>query len=212
VSAVGEFLVYDISMPIHHQMPVYKNNEANRPVLKVIRDFDTGSVRESGIEMNLHTGTHLDAPLHMFQTGAAIDALDLRQVVSKCRVLDLTRAPERISAAVLMAEDIQPREFVLLKTLNSARMLFDDCYIYLEKSGAVYLRDRDVTGVGIDALGIERDQPEHETHRALMGAGIVILEGLCLSEVPAGEYILVAAPLKISGGDAAPTRAILLKI
>ena len=69
-----------------------------------------------------------------------------------------------------------------------------------------------MAGVGIDSLGIERDQPGHPTHRILFSAGILILEGLRLEHVPAGEYLMVAAPLKITQAEAAPVRAVLLQL
>lgn len=88
---------------------------------------------------------------------------------------------------------------------------FDFEFVYLDKSGALYLKEKEIVGVGIDALGIERSQPDHETHKILLEAGIVILEGLRLKDVEEGEYFLYAAPLKIKGAEAAPTRAVLIK-
>ncbi|MPM69580.1 Kynurenine formamidase [bioreactor metagenome] len=87
----------------------------------------------------------------------------------------------------------------------------EDKFIYLDKSGAEYLREKKVIGVGIDALGIERSQPDHGTHKALLGAGIVILEGLRLRDIEEDKYLLFAAPLRLVGAEAAPARALLIK-
>ena len=89
--------------------------------------------------------------------------------------------------------------------------LLEGGFIYLDPSGATYLRDKRVIGVGIDGLGIERVQPGHETHKILMETGSVIMEGLQLQDVPEDEYLLVAVPLKVIGAEAAPVRALLIK-
>lgn len=111
-----------------------------------------------------------------------------------------------------MGKPIDEGAFILLKTKNSFHEGFANDFIYVEKSGAQYLKDKGIVGVGIDALGIERSQPGHETHKILLGAGIIILEGLKLADIAEGEYILSAAPLKIIGSEAAPVRAVLITI
>lgn len=203
--------IYDISMSIFYDMPVYKRKVSKRPVVKVESDFTSGSVYETRLEMNMHTGTHIDMPLHILENGATIDALDLHKVVRPCKVFDFKHVEEKISEEYLTAKNIREGDFILLKTKNSYLDILEDEYIYLDKAGAEYLRDKKITGVGIDALGIERSQPDHETHKALLGAGIVIIEGLRLKEVEEDEYLMVAAPLRIAGSEAAPVRALLIK-
>ncbi len=85
-------------------------------------------------------------------------------------------------------------------------------FIYLKKSGAEFLAEQGIIGVGIDALGIERAQPNHETHNILMEKGIIIIEGLRLKEVPTGNYFMCALPLKIKGADGAPARVVLMEL
>ena len=199
----------DISMEISPDMKVYKGRDAKRPLLTLDSDFSSGGSHESRIEMNLHTGTHLDAPLHMMPGGDTIESIPLEQVARSCKVLDLLRAAEKITAADLAEKDIRSDDFVLLKTRNSFEDILEGDFVYLDKTGAAYLRDKGVSGVGIDSLGIERAQPDHETHTILFSAGILILEGLRLAHVEEGEYFLVAAPLKIKGVDGAPVRAFL---
>lgn len=106
---------------------------------------------------------------------------------------------------------ISQGEFLLFKTGNSEHEKWREDFIYLEKSGAEYLASRRISGVGIDALGIERAQPGHETHIALLGNDIIILEGLRLKHVEAGRYLLIALPVKIAGADGAPARAVLVQ-
>jgi arylformamidase len=203
--------IYDISMNINPEMAVYGNIIENRPRIQTIQDHSTGVTHESEITMNLHNGTHLDAPLHMIENGRTLDSLALHRVITPCKVIDFTSIVERISDKDLARVDIHSGDFLLFKTRNSYQDQFVSDFVYLDRSGAAYLRDQAISGAGIDSLGIERDQPEHETHKILFGAGIVILEGLRLKDVEPGEYFLFAAPLKIDNVEAAPARAVLVK-
>ncbi len=202
--------IYDISMQIEYDMPVYKNRAAKRPLLSTVQDFSTGSCFESRIDMDMHTGTHIDAPLHMIENGGTIEKLDLKSVITRCKVFDFSCSKEKITSCDLREKDISEGDFVLLKTRNSFEDILSSGFVFLDITGAEYLESKRVIGVGIDALGIERSQPGHPTHNMLLGSGIVILEGLRLSEVPEGEYLLNAAPLNIVGAEAAPVRAVLI--
>lgn len=203
--------IIDISMEISGAMPVYKGRAEKRPVLTADSDFAVGTAYESRLQMNLHTGTHLDSPLHMIPGGDFLEPLPLERVVCGCKVFDFSQIEEKITRGDLEGKDIREGDFVLLKTKNSLLDILEGDFVYLDKTGAALLRERGVGGVGIDALGIERAQPDHETHKTLLGAGILILEGLRLKEVEEGEYFLVAAPLKIAGTEAAPARAFLME-
>lgn len=205
------FKIYDISMKITRDMPVYKGKEEKRPNLVKVSDFNTGSAYETSLEMNMHTGTHLDRSLHMIPGGTTIESLRLEQVITKCKVLDLSSCVDKITASDLKDEDINKDDFILLKTRNSYENILEGDFIYVDDSGAEYLRDKKIKGVGIDSLGIERSQPEHPTHIKLLEAGIVILEGLSLKEIDEGEYFLFAAPIYIPKAEAAPVRAVLLR-
>jgi len=203
--------IIDISMPVHEKMPVYKGSPEKKPKLYTVSDYNTGHVYESCINMNLHTGTHIDLPLHMLVGGSTVESLRLENCITGCKVLDLTKAKERITASDLADKDIRENDFILIKTRNSFEDILEKDFIYLDKSAAGLLVERKIKGVGIDSLGIERAQPEHETHKLLLGAGIIILEGLRLMNVDEDEYILLAAPVNIVGAEAAPVRAVLLK-
>ena len=196
-------------MPITYEMPVYKGRVEKRPIIKNESNFTTGSVYESRMDMNLHTGTHVDSPLHMVPEGSTIDKLELSKVITKCKVFSLISVKEKITKEDLITKDIQEDDFILFKTQNSFMDILEDEFIYLDKSGAKYLSLIKVKGVGIDSLGIERNQSGHETHKLLMEAGIVILEGLRLGNIEEGVYNLFAAPIYILGTEAAPDRAIL---
>lgn len=204
--------IYDISMSIYHDMPVYKGRTSKRPIIKIDSDFTSGTVYETRLEMNMHTGTHIDAPLHIFEEGSTIDELPLENVVTECKVFDFKYVEEKISEKQLASKSIEEGDFIILKTKNSYDDgLLENEFIYLDYSGACYLKERKVKGVGIDSLGIERGQAEHDTHKILLGAGIIILEGLRLKDIDEGKYILCAPPVKLAGSEAAPARAILIE-
>jgi len=210
--------IYDISMEIKQDMMVYKNKDEKRPRMQVNSDFSSGNSYESTLTLELHTGTHMDAPLHMIPEGDTIDQQDLSKVVTACRVIDLSHVEDKIKKEHLEKKDIKQGEFLLLKTRNSLRqedssqnLQFDFDFVYLDKDGAEFLKDKGIIGVGIDSLGIERAQPEHDTHEILMGNKIVIIEGLVLKDILEGEYTLIALPLKIKNAEASPIRAVLLE-
>lgn len=203
--------IHDISMTIAEGMSVWKNYAHKKPVILVQQSHREGKPQESLITLNSHTGTHVDAPLHMLPDGEAIDAIPLDALCGPARVLDLTHVKQHIGKEELSACGILPGERILLKTSSSLTEYFDPAFPYLRQDGAEYLAELGVRLVGIDSLGIERAQPGYPTHLALMRKGIVILEGLRLQEVAAGHYILICAPLKLAGIDAAPARVLLLE-
>lgn len=196
-------------MEISRDMMVYKNDPEKRPVRKTVYEYEKKGVNESSIFMNLHTGTHMDAPFHMQKDGETIEKTGLEKMITKAVVLDLSNVKDKITECDLRDKRIIEGCAVLLKTANSNDKDFNPDFIYLDKSGARYLADKNTPVVGIDSLGIERSQPEHETHKILMEAGCVIIEGLRLSDVDEGLYMMHALPLKIKGADGAPARVVL---
>lgn len=204
------FKIYDISMTVHEGMQVYKNKEEKKPILVNVQNFSNAKNYESKITMDAHTGTHLDAPLHMIDGGSRIETIPLESTVGMARVLDLTHVEDGIGRSDLEPFSLQQGEWVLLKTRNSLSEEFDFNFVYLREDGAKYAKERGLKGIGTDGLGIERAQPDYGTHRTLMSSGILIVEGLRLKDVPAGTYFMVVAPLKLSGIEAAPARAFLI--
>ncbi|WP_338749968.1 cyclase family protein [Bacillus sp. FJAT-52991] len=200
--------IYDITAPIFPGMPVYKNKPEKQPSIETKTN---GHVTESRISMDVHTGTHVDAPLHMMNEGDTIETIAIEQLVRPCKVIDVTSATEKVTKADLESKSIEKDDFILLKTKNSFDTEFNFDFIYVAEDAAEYLTSIGIAGVGIDALGIERAQEGHPTHRTLMGQGVIIIEGLALKDVEAGSYFMMAAPLKISGTDASPARVLLLE-
>lgn len=203
--------LYDISMPISTDMPVFKNESSRKPELIPVKSIDENQVVIHKILLDLHSGTHIDAPSHYFKEGKTIDQLSMTKEVTKCRVIDLTSVEDRICEVDLIKHHIQNGEFVLLKTKNSSDNVFNPEFVYLTEEGARYLIQQGVKGVGIDAMTIERNQPNHETHKLLLEKEIMIIEGLRLANVMAGDYSMVALPINIVGAEAAPTRVLLVE-
>ncbi|PEP48367.1 cyclase family protein [Bacillus pseudomycoides] len=200
--------IYDITAPIFEGMTVYKNKPEKQPQFSRTTN---AHITESRITLDVHTGTHIDAPLHMINEGATFESIPLEKLVGPVKVFDLTTVEDGITITDLQHLDIQENDFILFKTRNSFEDEFNYEFIFLKEDGAHYLAKRNIRGVGIDALGVERSQPGHPTHKALFDANIIVIEGLRLKNVPADQYFMVAAPLKLVGTDASPARVLLFK-
>lgn len=175
--------------------------------------MDHGSdANVSEIQMDVHTGTHVDAPAHFVADGLAVDCLDLEVLVGPAVVAEVLEGGSigrKCLEALNLPDDVQR---VLLRTTNGELWSctdFEPDFDALSAEGAAWLVDRGVQLVGIDYLSIQRYQDPPLTHRILLDAGVVILEGLDLRRVPPGDYELLCLPLALAGAEAAPARAVL---
>jgi arylformamidase len=203
--------LYDVSMTISPFMPVYKNREAKKPKWIPSASFEQNGVEETDLQINLHTGTHVDYPRHVVKNGRVSDDFDVSNFVGDALVVDCTHVSDAILIKDLERADVKAGDWVFLHTTSSDHETFDFNFPYLSAEAAKWLRDHFVRGVGIDALGIERGQAGHPAHHALLDEGIFIIEGLRLKGVPAGRYHFVGAPLKIQGVEASLMRALLFE-
>lgn len=181
--------------------------------IEKIQSFKTNSVREHRLSISSHIGTHIDAPAHFLQDGATLDQIALETLVGPCRVLDFTNIKEQITEEALIPHTIKTNDRILLKTKNSllsSTDSFNYSFVYLDETGAHYLAKQKVRCVGIDYLGIERCQPNHKSHIALLSKKIPIIEGLRLEQVEPGNYQLYCLPLLIPGLEGCPARAVLI--
>jgi arylformamidase len=204
----------DISWPITDRMTAYKD----RSVVCIIptKNFEHDAVRESLITIGSHTGTHIDAPAHFLAQGSTSEQVSFDALIGSCTVIDMTHCTQVITDADLLAcaDVLQPGARILFKTRNSLRSAtdpFDSEFVYINKEAACYLAEHAIQTVGIDYLGIERNQKGHETHITLMQAQVVIIEGLRLADVVPGDYFLYCLPLALVGIDGAPARAVLIR-
>ncbi len=201
----------DISWPIFLGMTEYKNRGSLE--LKKIKTIERDRTRETIICMNVHTGTHVDSPSHFIADGKTIDNVEPGSFMGPCRVLDFMQVSEKITRADLEQHELKEGEIILCKTQNSNLsevQQFNPSFIYLDASAACYCVEQKIRTIGIDYLGIERNQPDHETHYELLSHDIPIIEGLRLSHVEPGSYFLICLPLSVIGLGAAPARAVLL--
>ncbi len=201
----------DISWSIEHGTTTeYQDRETLAIELRA--RFSEHGMEESTICMGTHTGTHIDAPAHFIKGGKTIDQFPLSTFYGDCTVVDCTGVEDVITPEHLSSSLIKDGAIILLKTSNSflsATGSFYPEFVYLSEEGAQYLAERKVKAVGIDYLSIERNQPNHPTHKALLSQNIPIIEGLRLAPVDAGEYTIQCLPLKLIGTEAAPARAVL---
>jgi arylformamidase len=206
-------MIYDVTVPITNTMPVWPSDPPVQliPNSHVSRD-KSHTVRLTAIEMGSHTGTHIDAPYHFVEGGRRLHEIPLEQLTGKATVLDIAAASS-IARGDVEQLKLDGVKRVLFKTENSRHWKdgkFYENFVYLEPEAAQLLVDRGIVLVGIDYLSIDKFKSEtHPTHFVLLRKNIVILEGLDLSSVPAGEYDMTALPLNLQDADGAPTRVIL---
>lgn len=209
--------IYDITVPISaKKTPTYPGD----PGIKIkqwaaISNGDAANV--TLLNFGAHTATHMDAPAHFIEGAPRIDALPLDAMLGPARVLEIGNDVRAIDAAELARHDLRGVTRLLFKTRNSEfwgdeQSNFREDFTYIEPGAAHSLVEVGVRLVGIDYLSVEQFKSERfETHTTLLSQNIIILEGLDLRGVPAGDYELLCLPLKIASGtgDGAPARAVL---
>ena len=171
------------------------------------------SCNVSTVSMGTHTGTHMDPPFHFIPTGKTLDQMPLEATIGPARVIEI-KDRESIKVEELRRHRIQRGERILFKTVNSARCWktdqFQKDFVHIPADTARFLAKQKVRTIGVDYLsigGFKKDGAE--THRALLGAGVWVIEGLNLSKVRPGRYQLICLPIKILAADGAPARAVL---
>jgi arylformamidase len=210
--------IHDVSLALRPDMTTWGGEPG--PTLTPLRRIAKGDTANvSLLALSDHTGTHVDPPIHFIEGGNTAEKLPLDALVGPCVVLAYDGAGnvsgEWLDAAHVPANTTR----LLFKTRNSA--LWNDPthhftrdIVAVNASAARWCVDRGVRLVGIDYLTIEPQGPEkagYPTHHTLLGAGVVIVEGLDFRDVAPGAYELICAPLKIAGGDGAPARVFLIQ-
>lgn len=206
--------IYDVSLPIYPGMLVWPGNPpVSIDSAKSIARGDSSNV--SLLHMGSHSGTHVDAPRHFINGANGIDAIDPQLLVGKVRLFQLFEL-HHIDRKALEKLDLKGVSRLLFGTRNSALLRkgqFTTDYAFVTEDAARYIIEMGVRLVGIDWLSIEEYQkPGRPTHNTLLAAGLVVIEGLDLSDVPAGDYELLCFPLKIKDGDGAPARVFLREL
>jgi arylformamidase len=202
----------DISVPVYPGMPSWPGDPI--PVFERVMDQTRGDVcTVTRATMSAHTGTHMDAPLHFVSGAPSIDTMPIDATTGPVRVIHI-RDKKAIHREELVQHSIQRGERILFRTGNSDRdwskFPFNEEFIFIAKDGAEYLAECGVRAVGVDYLSVGGfRQDALETHVALLGNNIWVIEGLALGQIEPGSYELVCLPLKWVGVEGAPARAIL---
>jgi arylformamidase len=202
--------IIDISVPIRPGMIVYEGDPEVH-LERVLSIADGAVANVSRLDFGIHTGTHVDAPIHFIENAVGADALPLDALIGDAFVVDATRIEGSLDRAELKELALPDgAERLIFKTRNSRLWdldVFSHDFVRLTGDGARYVLGRDVRLVGIDYLSIG----DEEAHVELLRAGVVPLEGLDLRGVEPGPYRLVCLPLGIVGADGAPARVVLIR-
>ena len=208
--------IYDITVPIRSGMPVYEGDPSiDIQPWSALANGDSANV--SFLHFGAHTGTHVDAPAHFIEGARKIDSLSLDVLIGSARVVRVPDDVTEIGPDFLANCDLDHVERVLFHTRNSSFWSegFRKDFTHLLPEAAQILVDRGVKLVGTDYLSIEKfHSGHHRTHLTLLSRNVVIVEGLNLSDIAAGDYELICLPLKIAdgAGDGAPARVVLRTI
>jgi arylformamidase len=205
--------IIDITLPLYNGMAVWPGGKFRHAWARRIGGAQKSN--DSIIETDVHAGTHVDAPLHFINRGESVESMDLDVLCGPAYVADL-RGKRSIGEAELESARIpKGTKRLLIKTDNSriwqgrARNKFKKDFVALTGCGAERLVKKGIKLVGMDYLSVAPFADGRPVHLALLGAGVVVLEGVNLSTVTKGKYELICLPLKINGADGALARAIL---
>jgi arylformamidase len=208
--------IYDVTIAVSEAVPTFPGDpKVKIDVCAALANGDVANV--SQICFGVHTATHVDAPNHFIEGKRRVDELDLYKLIGDCRVIELDESV--LAVEPVHVADLQGVERVLFKTRNSQfwnepEKGFREDFTYISPEAAKILVEKGVKLVGIDYLSVEQfGAKSFDTHITLLEAEVVIIEGLDLREVPAGDYEIFCLPLKIVGGtgDGSPARTVLIK-
>jgi arylformamidase len=205
----------DVSVTVRSGMPHWPDN----PPIVMERVMDIGrgdAANVSHLAMGVHSGTHMDGPVHFIHEASGLDAMPLAATMGEARVIEIEN-PREITAEELARHRLRAGERILFRTSNSVRCWqassFIEDFVYISEQAARHLAEARVRTVGVDYLSVGGYHADGALiHRILLDAGIWIIEGLDLSPVAGGRYEMICLPVKLHGSDGAPARAILRPI
>ncbi|HZU86405.1 MAG TPA: cyclase family protein [Anaerolineaceae bacterium] len=208
--------IYDITLTVTPDLPVWPGDP--RVSLERFNKMEDGAVCNiSRMALGVHTGTHMDAPFHFVHGAETIETLPLERLIGQALVVALPQSCVAITAEALQQAGI-PKDCrrILFKTRNSRfwsekPLAFHTVFTAVTPDGAHWLVKQGIEFVGVDYLSVAPFNQGAPTHQVLLQAGVVILEGVNLSEVAAGWYQLICLPMKLGGSDGAPARAVLIQ-
>jgi arylformamidase len=208
--------IIDISLGLKPDFPVWPGHPEIR--FNKIQEIGKGSkANVTQIELGAHSGTHLDAPLHFLADGFDVTGLDLETLIGPALLIDVSDV-QIINAALLETLSIpQNTERLLIKTSNSQLWSenntdFNPDFVAVSNSGAKWIVERGIRLVGVDYLSVAPYGNSGPTHRTLLQAGVIPVEGLNFNGVKEGRYHLICLPIKLEGCEGAPARAVLMDL
>lgn len=202
--------IYDITVPLCSELPTYPGD----PGIEISDSLTLAGGDPANVSLlnfGAHTGTHVDAPAHFIEGAKRVETLALDVLIGEAEVIEIPDDKRVIGEELVLTSSTR----VLFKTRNSdlwSNADFTTDFTYLDLPAAKKLIENGVKLVGIDYLSIEKfGSKDHEVHHALLSHEVIILEGLNLTNVPAGKYELICLPLRLRSrlGDGAPARAVL---
>ncbi|MDL2314156.1 cyclase family protein [Desulfovibrio sp. OttesenSCG-928-C14] len=209
--------VFDLTRPIHPDMPVFPGSE--QPSVSLVYDYAAYGYRESQLCLSSHCGTHMDPPAHFYPGLPTLDQIPPDRFVGMALCLDCSHLPPGASASmdqVRPHQNLADQASYLIFNMGWAKYwgqaeYFGD-YPVIGNDVAEYMLRSGKKALGVDTVSIDRiKEVEYPLHRALLQGGILIIENLCNLENLGGKFFtLVAAPLKISDSDGAPTRVLAM--
>ena len=209
-------VIFDVTMPVSADLPVWPG-DPDVVVAPVTRIDDGEIANVSQVTLSSHSGTHVDAPWHFVAGGARLDEIPPQRWIGPCIVIDVPDDVDVVEPAHLERAMPMRTERLLMKTRNSrqwrpGKLFFERRYVALSADAAHWIAAQGVQLVGIDYLSIDPfDDETHAAHFTLLGRGIVIVEGLNLRAVEPGPYQLLCLPLRLTVGDGAPARVLLIQ-
>jgi arylformamidase len=208
--------IHDVTLTVSPDLPVWPGDPFIH--LERVSKIEAGAnANVSVVSMGVHSGTHVDAPCHFLPAGKGVEQLDLNVLIGPALVCELSSKTETISSLVIKNLDIpKGTQRLLFKTRNSACWAsgvkeFQPDFVGVDLDGANYLAESGIKLVGIDYLSVSPYKESRPTHEALLNNEIVIIEGLNLSAVEPGLYMLYCLPVKLMGSDGAPARVVLIE-
>lgn len=207
--------IIDISLTMSKDLPVWPGDP--RVSLERVRSVESGANSNvSRLEMQVHSGTHVDAPVHFLNGEKGIETLALSDLIGPCYVTETPENSGQVDRELLESLHIPPSVTrLLVKTSNSKLWVSNETefvpeFIGITEDGAKYLVDRGIRVIGIDYLSIAPYKQSRPTHEILLKASAIIIEGLDLHAVSTGYYSLICLPIKLAGSDGAPARVVLI--
>lgn len=203
----------DVSVPLSPDLPVWPG--APKVSFQRLLDIEKGDIaNDTNISLNVHTGTHVDAPFHFVSSGYSVEKMPLDVLIGNATVADVTEV-ETITVEVLEGLALSSEtKRLLLKTRNSQLWqkpdhTFDENFVALTAEAAQWIADQGIRLVGVDYMSVQRFHDGPETHLNLLKAEVTVIESLNFANVSAGEYELICLPMKLAGVEGAPARVVL---